>query len=501
MSQNLPPIGVRFEVDTSGLKKVADAADSIGPGINNKLSMAGVVGGTFLGNALADVTRVAMSNVTDIISGGFQEAMDLERLTRQTEARIAETGGAAGISAAQMRDLASSIEEVSGAQLDELEILNSQNILTTFTNIKNLGGEGNDIFNQATKAAANMSAVLGQDLQSSATQLGKALNDPLAGMTALGRAGVQFTDAQKEQIKSYVEAGDSLSAQKVILAELTTQFGGATEALGNTAQGKIGLAMDSIKDSMRDMAAQVLPALADLAKVFADKIAPAIEGAIPVVKAVVGFLVDNLDAIGQLITFLGIFVGIIKIATAVQAIYNLVMMANPIMLVVTLIAMLVAGIIYLATQTTFFTDLWANLGKIFSDVFTGIGTWASEAWDNILNFFTGIFTWFGELGNFLYNAAATAWGMFVKGALDVLFFLPSAVADILSMIPGLDSIGKQMKVGITNMKSQVTAFATGGGGGTNITNNYNVKAQGLTVGQVQQDATRRTRIAAPVGGR
>lgn len=500
MSQNLPPIGVRFEVDTSGLRKVADAAENIGPTLNGKLSTAGIVGGTFLGNALSDVTRMAMRNVTDIISGGFDEAMQMERLTKQTEARIAQTGNAAGVSSEQMKELASSIETVSGAQLDELQVLNSENVLATFTSIKNTVGEGNDIFTQATKTAANMSAVLGQDMQSSATQLGKALNDPIAGMSALGRVGVQFTDAQKEQIKQFVEAGDTLSAQKVILGELTTEFGGATEALGNTTQGKIGLAMDKIKDSVRDMAAEVLPQFAELANVFAQKIVPVINDAMPVIKAVVGFLTDHLSEIAQLITFIGIFAAVLKVATAVQTAFNIVMAMDPIVLVVLAIAALVAGIIYLATQTTFFTDLWKNLGDMFNAVFTGISTWAGEAWGNILNFFQGIFTWFGQLGSFLYNAAATAWGMFVKGALDVLFFLPGAVADILSTIPGLDGIGAGMKQGIANIKASVTQVATGSAGGGTTVNNYNVQAQGLTVGQVQQDATRRSRIAAPVGG-
>ena len=344
-----------------------------------------------------------------------------------------------------------------------------------------------------------MSAVLGQDMQSSVTQLGKALNDPIAGMTALGRAGIQFTDAQKDQIKSFVEAGDTLSAQKVILSEVKNEFGGAAEALGQTTEGQIGSAMDSVKDSVRDMAAEVLPTFADLAKVFAEKIVPVVKEAIPVVKSVVGFLVDHLDSIGKLITLIGIFAGVMKVMTLIQTAYNIVLMTSPITLIVTLIALLVAGIIYLATQTTFFTDIWKNLGDLFGTVFSSIGTFASEAWANISSFFEGIFNWFGQLGGFLYNAAATAWGMFVKGALDVLFFLPGAVADILSTIPGLDGIGNSMKAGISNIKAQVTSVATGSGG-SNVTNNYNVQAQGLTVGQVQQDATRRTRIAAPVGG-
>ena len=47
--------------------------------------------------------------------------------------------------------------------------------------------------------------------------VGKALNDPLKGLTALSRIGVQFTAQQQEQIKAMVEVGDVAGAQKIIL--------------------------------------------------------------------------------------------------------------------------------------------------------------------------------------------------------------------------------------------------------------------------------------------
>jgi hypothetical protein len=63
----------------------------------------------------------------------------------------------------------------------------------------------------------DMSVALGQDMSSSAIQLGKALNDPIKGVSALQRVGVSFTASQKEQIKTLVQSGRTMDAQKLIL--------------------------------------------------------------------------------------------------------------------------------------------------------------------------------------------------------------------------------------------------------------------------------------------
>ena len=75
----------------------------------------------------------------------------------------------------------------------------------------------------------DMSVALGQDATQSAIQLGKALNDPVKGVTALRRVGVSFTAAQIKQIKTLVATGKTLQAQKLILRELNQEFGGSRE--------------------------------------------------------------------------------------------------------------------------------------------------------------------------------------------------------------------------------------------------------------------------------
>lgn len=89
-------------------------------------------------------------------------------------------------------------------------------MLLTFTKVS--GKE----FDKATGLAFDMAAVLGGDAKSASMQLGKALNDPVKGMTSLSRAGVQFTAQQKEQAKAMIASGDVTGAQGIILKELET---------------------------------------------------------------------------------------------------------------------------------------------------------------------------------------------------------------------------------------------------------------------------------------
>jgi hypothetical protein len=80
---------------------------------------------------------------------------------------------------------------------------------------------------------------MGQDLKSSAVQLGKALNDPVKGITALTRVGVSFTQQQIEQVKQLAAANQMYEAQKIVLDEVAAQFGGQAQAAAQTFGGQI----------------------------------------------------------------------------------------------------------------------------------------------------------------------------------------------------------------------------------------------------------------------
>lgn len=198
----------------------------------------------------------------------FDELEASAKASAQTEAAIRSTGGAAHVTARQVDELATALLKKTG--IDDEAVKSGQNMLLTFTNIRNETGRGNDIFNQATKAALDMSVAFGKDVTSSALTLGKALNDPIGGVTALRRVGVQLSDQQEQQIKDFVAVGDVMSAQKVILSELTREVGGSAEAYGNSLAGQVSKAKEELANSGAQIMSAVAPALSTLARFASD---------------------------------------------------------------------------------------------------------------------------------------------------------------------------------------------------------------------------------------
>jgi hypothetical protein len=168
---------------------------------------------------------------------------DHKAVVRDTANTIKQTGGVAKVTTAQVSDLADAIERKTTKDGDAIQ--SGANMLLTFKGIRNEAGKNNDIFNQATSILTDMTAKMNQgsvtneNMSQSAIQLGKALDDPIAGMSALHRVGVDFNDAQKEQIKTLVESGDKMGAQKIILKELSTEFAGAAKASAKPWDGVV----------------------------------------------------------------------------------------------------------------------------------------------------------------------------------------------------------------------------------------------------------------------
>jgi hypothetical protein len=224
---------------TKAFRSVDDAAATTG----SKLSQLG----SKISPAVAAASAAVVAGVGFAMKSAFDAATESALVARETERVIQTTGASAWTTADQIGDLATSVSNLTGKD-DEL-VQSSANLLLTFAKVRNEIGEGNDIFDQAVGLSLDLSVALGTDASSASIQLGKALNDPVKGITALSRAGVSFTADQKEQIKTLVATGDVLGAQKVILGELKNQFGGAAEAAKTpieALQTKLGNLQESI---------------------------------------------------------------------------------------------------------------------------------------------------------------------------------------------------------------------------------------------------------------
>lgn len=313
---------------TATFQKVGKEAQGLGKVLGD---VGKIAGGFLAANVVAGVGQ----KLSGFIGDSIKAAQESKEVNAQLEAVLKSTGNAAGLSADHIRDRAAQLEKAS--KFEDEAILNGQNLLLTFTNIKGTR------FDEATQTMLDMAQALGTDAAGSAIQLGKALNDPKEGISALTRVGVTFTEEQKNQIEAMQEAGDIAGAQGVILAELNKEFGGSAKAASDAAG-----ANEKYKDRMNDLQEQIgtkmLPIQMKLKEVQAEAVAFIADKVIPVleelyakhypaiakaVNDVVSFIEENWPKIQPIIEFAADFVktqiegmiqqiqGVVKVVTGV----------------------------------------------------------------------------------------------------------------------------------------------------------------------------------------
>jgi len=211
------------------------------------------------------VAGASIAGFTKFLGDAVGMAREAEKIQADLNATLASTKGIAGVTADEINDMAFALSQVT--TFGGRAIVKGQAMLLTFTNI------GKDVFPMATETMLNMAEKFGS-METASVQLGKALNDPVAGVTALRRVGVQLSDAQEQQIKDFMALGDIASAQKVILGELETEFGGLARAIGETSEGKLKILQNNLGNTQEAIGAGLLPTIDKLTESFAGLLAP-----------------------------------------------------------------------------------------------------------------------------------------------------------------------------------------------------------------------------------
>jgi hypothetical protein len=218
---------------TDGLKKVERQAEKTSRATKN------------LGKSFVRFGKLAGA-ATGVLAGLFtrqviKNTVDQQKAVAQLNAVLKSTGRDSEVASQGLRDYAKELQAIT--TFGDEAILGAESLLLTF---KQIGG---DTFPRATKAILDMSIAMDQGLKESTIQLGKALNDPITGLTALQRVGITFTDSQKDMIKTMQQAGDIAGAQALILNELESQFEGSAEAARDTFGG----AMEAVGNAFGDL--------------------------------------------------------------------------------------------------------------------------------------------------------------------------------------------------------------------------------------------------------
>ncbi|MGV3579994.1 hypothetical protein [Brevundimonas sp.] len=240
-----------------------------------------------------------------LIAAGFhllKGSQDAAAAAAQVEAALESMGGASGKTAEELSKSAEALRNLTGIDDDDILRRVTANMLT-------FGNIAGSTFDRAQLAVLNLSARMEGDLQGATMMVGKALNDPVKGLAALGRAGIQFTEQQKAQIKAMAAANDMAGAQAIMLGELERQFGGAAKAAADadiwtpmkTALMDLEGAFEPI---VRNVVGPVIQKVAEMTRAFAG-LSPQLQGLAIAGAAIAAALGPALVVVGSVVSALG----------------------------------------------------------------------------------------------------------------------------------------------------------------------------------------------------
>ena len=358
-----------------------------------------------IATAGAALTVGVTAPFTALLSKAIPAATESAQAMGQVEAALKSMGPAAGRTKEQLAEAATELMHLSTFDDDEILRKVTANLLT-------FGTVAGEQFDRAQKAAVDLSTRMGGDLQSATLLVGKALNDPIKGMGALRKVGIQLTDQQKEQVKAFVAAGNAAGAQGVILTELERQFGGSAKAMRDATPGIDSKnEWDDFTETVGGLALKVLPSLtAVLATVLGlfNQLDPTTQAVAVGAVAILAALGPISGAIGLLVSGFGALIPIFT-ATAVAegaaatASVGLWAALAPALPIIAAIAGAVA-LAYAAWQhwdeiAPILSGLWATLSETFGPPLIAL-------FDTVKGVLVDL--WNGPFGELLRQVAANA---------------------------------------------------------------------------------------------
>jgi hypothetical protein len=223
---------VKFTGDASNLQKETDKASDSLLGFSKNAVAVGAV-----------LTAMGASVVKSLKAFGEKDVVQ-----RKLQATLKATSSQAGITQKDINSLATELQRTT--KFGDEALVELQTSLLKFGNVKK------DVFEPTTRAIVDMASALGRDLTSTADMVGRALEDPIQGLTMLRRSGVSFTETQQEMIKKLVDSNKLYEAQGIILGELDKRFGGVAQSMAG-GTGVFRQIAEDIGDLWEDMGEQI----------------------------------------------------------------------------------------------------------------------------------------------------------------------------------------------------------------------------------------------------
>jgi hypothetical protein len=332
---------------------VAEASNHVNEAIKK---IGGIIAGAYV-----------VDKVTEFIGESREAYEQIEFANSQLQAGLKSTQSQAGVTFDGMVESAKKFAHEMKFTRGQVEGV--QGVLLTFPAVSK------DIFDRTTQAALDMATRMKGDPQASILQLGKALQDPERGITALGRAGVNVDELKKK----FETVTDTVERQKLILKELEGEFGGSAKA---AAEADAGFRRTKTIEEMKD-------SLGELADKIEESLSPALEWI-----ASVGM--QAIDKLSELWTFISKNVDFGAIAN------NIKMFANAVY--------------------NFFEPLFTPIKNLFASIYNGI----MLVWDTLAQF--------SSEGEGILGGLQTALGWIIDGFSWLFSAVSKFVASVIDVL-------------------------------------------------------------------
>lgn len=454
------------------------------------------------GAAKFGVAALGGVGLVGVLRDSVAEYREAAKVGRATNAAITATGGVANVSAKGLAGYSTALSRKVGIDNDAIQ--SAGNLLLGFRSVHDEVGRGNDIYKQALRTAVDMSAYYKQDLKSSVIQLGKALNDPVAGATALKRAGA-IDAAAIVRIKEMAKHGADLRTLQRFVLEKVQKGGALAAATANTDPlQKLNVAGKDLEETIGGALVPTLSKAAGGLATFIGQIqtgrgaggtfravlgglfgvvkagaAPLITAGKWVIHLVRDFVAGKPAAVALVMVLAGLVAGFValRVITRVIAMFkaakiavlglNFVMKANPLMRVATLLFAVGAALVVAYHKVGWFRAAVQN-----------VWGWIKSHWPLLLGILTGpiglavvfIVRHFDQIVSFvtslpgkIAHAASGMWNGLKGGAIAAVNWVIDRLNDFINAYN--DSVGALAgAIGIDVKVGTVSHVNPGGGG-------------------------------------
>lgn len=416
-------LAIKIIGDATGAVKAMDKAQKASMSFKDRLGQAST-GAKFALGAIAGGAVVVANSAADL----QQSVGGVETVFGKSSTKMLEWSKNAAQSAGLSQNAYNEFATTLGSQLQNMGMDVDQSAVKT-NDLIGLGADLSSMFGGTTSDAVG------------------ALSSALKGeMDPIEKYGISLNDAtlkakaQALGLGDLYAAGDSNAKMQATMAAITDQSG---KAVGNyakeadTAQGQQSRMTAGFENAKASLGASLLPALTMGAQVLSQ---------------FATWVQEN----SSWLTPLAIAIGVVSAAVWIL---NIAMNANPIVLLITIIAGLIAILIGWASQSDNVKNAWGsvtgwfqNIGKSISDAFKRAGNWIKDTWNGLIDWFRSVP---GKIGGFFRGMGETISAPFKNAFNGIKSIWNSTVGRIGFTVP--DWIP-----GIGGKSFHVPKLATGG---------------------------------------